>query len=65
MRMAHDREAGRFDARQDLPGHAFLDGIWFDDGKRSFHIRSIISAASALGEPAAVRGCYRGSSRAG
>ena len=47
MRMRADGEAGGFDAREDLPVDPLLDRIWLDDGKGSFHIRSIICCLSA------------------
>src|SRR4029453_18875096 len=37
-------ESRLFDASEDLPAHLLLHRIWFDDGKRPFHIRSILSA---------------------
>ena len=43
-----DPEPGLFDALNDLPVYASLDGVWLDDGERRLHIRPILSRTHQL-----------------
>lgn len=44
---ADDAEARPFNTRENLTGHALLDGIRLNDGERSLHIQLIVSETSS------------------